>query len=341
METRDKEINYWLEESDNEILAIWGMEGGGKTTLARHIAYSNWHKFDNVSILENIGSRSNEGLRHLQEKLISDIIEGKEKTNPSSWQNTYTIENALKRKKVLIVLDNIVTKKQLDALIGTGTITQSKIIITTTERGSSKWFKSPWRCQEYEMKLLDEGDSLKLLRLHAFEPNDPMEGYEELEKRALRYCEGNPLALEVWGSSLNCKSSDSSNSRKEFWESMMTSLERQVPGQIQSVLITSYNELQLNSVKELFLHIACFFNGEDKDYVEKILEPDYNAISGIVTLTNSCLLSVSPNNKLMMHRLLQEMGRTIVLAESPKRPGKRSRVWRNNESLDVLIKKNV
>ncbi|XP_076923860.1 disease resistance protein RPS6-like [Bidens hawaiensis] len=44
---------------------------------------------------------------------------------------------------------------------------------------------------------------------------------------------------------------------------------------------------------------------------------------------------VAPNNKLMMHRLLQDMGRSIVDRESPI-PAQRSRVWRNKESYDLL-----
>ncbi|KAI3725026.1 hypothetical protein L1987_64798 [Smallanthus sonchifolius] len=101
---------------------------------------------------------------------------------------------------------------------------------------------------------------------------------------------------------------------------------------IQDVLQTSYESLPYNSEKELFLHIACFFVGKDVDYVVKILEPGYSAASGIQTLINRCLLSVSPNKKLMMHRLLQEMGKNIVRQESPKLPEKRSRVWLSRNS---------
>ncbi|GJX11431.1 TMV resistance protein N-like protein [Tanacetum coccineum] len=352
MDTRDKEINAWLGNSDDgEILVIWGIDGGGKSTLAMHIVCSNWHKFESVSILEDIGSRSPEELRQLQEKLIRDITEGKEETTPSVCQGTYQIKKALKTNKAIVVLDNIETKEQLDKFLGTATQTdsetdtqietktKSKIIITTTEKNASTWFQSTsWRCKEHEIKLLDDVDSLKLLELHGFKPNAPMDGYEEFAKRALLCCQGNPLALKVWGSSLCCDNSYTSDRRKHYWESMMTSLERQVPFNIQEVLIKSYSSLQQEHVKELFLHIACFFNGKDKDYVEKILEPDYNAVSGIVTLINSCFLSVSPDNKLIMHRLLQDMGRTIVLAESPRLPGDRSRVWRDNESHEVLRK---
>ncbi|XP_035832789.1 uncharacterized protein LOC110875549 [Helianthus annuus] len=51
-----------------------------------------------------------------------------------------------------------------------------------------------------------------------------------------------------------------------------------------------------------------------------------------------CLLSVSPNKKLIMHRLLQEMGKNIVRHESIKSPAKRSRVWLNIDTYKILSK---
>ncbi|KAI3827464.1 hypothetical protein L1987_01540 [Smallanthus sonchifolius] len=59
------------------------------------------------------------------------------------------------------------------------------------------------------------------------------------------------------------------------------------------------------------------------------------AISGIKTLINRCLLSVSPNKKLMMNRLVQEMGIYLVRRESDV-PRNRSRVWLSSDSYKIL-----
>nr|XP_043629010.1 disease resistance protein RUN1-like [Erigeron canadensis] len=326
-----KEIDNWLEKSSAQILAVWGMGGNGKTTLARHIVYSNWDDFGSISILEDIGSKSTEQLHELQQKLLTDILQGKKRKIPSVWLGTCKIENALQTERALIVLDNIVEPSHLFLLLGAGIETQSKIIITTRESNPHKWFdqSTSWRCQELKMKSLDRNESLELLSLHAFGSKAPTEGFDHLVEKALWYCEGNPLALEVLGSSL-------SRNNKQLWESRLNSLEKELHAGIHNVLIGSYESLPLDSDRELFLHIACFFVGKDKDYVVKILEPDYSALFGIETLCKSCLLSVSPNNKMMMHKMLQEMARTIVYKESPKNPAKRSRVWRDKESHDIL-----
>ncbi|KAI3827468.1 hypothetical protein L1987_01544 [Smallanthus sonchifolius] len=266
-----------------------------------------------------------------KKQLLKDILGGKNRRIPSVCQGAFKIEEVLQTKKALILLDDIVKPSQLDALLGVGNINkQSKIIITTMENDIGIWFRSRSRMyREYKMKLLDDHESLELLCLHAFGSKNPMEGYEELAKEVVRYCEGNPLALEVLGSSL---SEDISIS---YWESALKLLGKDIHHDIYSVLKKSYDSLPYDFDRELFLHIACFFVGTDIDHVVKILEPDYSAVSRIKTLIKRCLLYVAPNNKLMMHRLLQDMGRNIVDQESPI-PAQRTRVWRNEESYDML-----
>ncbi|KAI7732636.1 hypothetical protein M8C21_001636 [Ambrosia artemisiifolia] len=76
----------------------------------------------------------------------------------------------------------------------------------------------------------------------------------------------------------------------------------------------------------------------DEDYVVKILEQDLpHAKVGIMALNNMCLLTVSSNKKLTMHKLLQEMGRNIILEES-KDLTKHTRVWCSDEAYHVLMK---
>ncbi|KAI3701539.1 hypothetical protein L6452_26700 [Arctium lappa] len=334
MDTRYQKIISWLHQPNLEFLAIRGMGGSGKTTLAKYIYNLNWKRFENMSFVEDIGSRCKgaHGLLELQEQLLKDISGGRKRKIPSISYGTCKIEEALQTKRALIVLDGIVENSELVALLGTGKINAlSKIIITT--ENTDNWFKfSSHKCEQYKMELLNDDESLELFCRHAFGSKIPAEGFKELAAQAVRYCEGNPLGLGVLGSSLS-----NSNTTLQ-WRSQLNLLEKDIHSLIQGVLMRSYMSLPFDFERELFLHIACFFIGKDMDYVVKILEPDYSAVSGIKTLINRCLLSVSSSNKLMMHRLLQETGRNIVCKESFKLPEKRSRVWLSTDSYKILRK---
>ncbi|CAL5380087.1 unnamed protein product [Camellia sinensis] len=63
---------------------------------------------------------------------------------------------------------------------------------------------------------------------------------------------------------------------------------------------------------------------------------------GIQYLIRRCLVTIDGvNNKLMMHQLLRDMGREIIRQESPKEPGKCSRVWRHKNAYNVLKEKTT
>ena len=106
---------------------------------------------------------------------------------------------------------------------------------------------------------------------------------------------------------------------------------------VQSVLKVSYN--RLNDIeKELLLDIACFFKGEDQDFVSRIL--GRYAEIGIQVLHERCLVTIV-ENKLDMHDLLQKMGQEIVRQEHLKESGKRSRLWDPNDVDSVLTRNSI
>ncbi|KAK2993646.1 hypothetical protein RJ640_019286 [Escallonia rubra] len=65
-------------------------------------------------------------------------------------------------------------------------------------------------------------------------------------------------------------------------------------------------------------------------------EYGFSPISGIENLKDRGLFSVDSINKLRMHQLLQHMGREIIRQKAPDEPGKRCRLWRHEDSLNVL-----
>ena len=66
-----------------------------------------------------------------------------------------------------------------------------------------------------------------------------------------------------------------------------------------NILKVSYNELSRKE-QNIFLDVACFSNGEYKDFVTKILDGhDFFAKKGVKVLTDRCLVTVSKRELLI------------------------------------------
>ncbi|CAI9293465.1 unnamed protein product [Lactuca saligna] len=312
MDTRAEAINFWVKDKqDAEVLTICGMAGSGKTTLAKYIYESNLLKFESSSFLEDIGKICEQpyGLCALQEQLLADILEEKKKELDVTRYKSQ-IENVLQKKRVLIVLDDIDKKEQLEALLGSEKInTESKIIITSRLPTIQTWFMSTYlKCKEHKLELLNEHESLELLSWYAFGSKIPMEGFKELASQAAEYCSGNPLALKLLGSLFVNSKDPRKRNNIDFWISTLNLLERDPDYRIQGILRMSYEYLPFLTYRELFLHIACFFIGEDEDYVVKILEPDYCATAGIPEAFEADSLAKMDNLKLLQLNYVELSG---------------------------------
>ncbi|KAD5802383.1 hypothetical protein E3N88_13743 [Mikania micrantha] len=332
-------ISSWLNDGSchtADILTIVGMSGIGKTSLARYVFELYSSKFDKSSFIEGINAKSNErsnGLLDLQKQFHANISKKIELHVNDVVKYTSKIEHVLARKRVFTVLDDIGSFKQLDALLGNKCLYPgSKVIITAKDASLTKGcalLKSQVHPNYKEVLLngLYEYESLQLLCIHAFNSQYPKEGYEEVSEKLVKYCDGHPLAIQTLGRSLQ-------NQDVAHWDDCINVLKKESNSHINATLRVSFDALTYENDKELFKHIACFFVGMDRDVTEQILNAcDINTRSGITNLIDRCLLSIGWNNELIMHQLVQEMGRDLVRQESPEKPWKRSRLWCHEESL--------
>nr|XP_028962411.1 TMV resistance protein N-like isoform X2 [Malus domestica] len=336
IQSQAERINLWLQDgsSDVGIFVVYGMSGIGKTTIAKHVYNSNFRSFEGSSFIENIKETADRpnGLVQIQMQLLCDILNGKEVKIHCVSQGIIKIERAVSSRRVLLVLDDVDQMDQLDAILRMKDqfYPGSKILITTRRE---RLLKADQVTEVHNVQTLDYNESLKLFSWHAFGQDHPIEEYTEHSKQLVQHSGGLPLALKVLGSSLSGESIG-------VWESALEKLKVIPDGEIMNKLRISYESLKDDHDRKLFLHIACFLIGRNKSYIVRILDGcDFYTIIGIQNLIDRCLVTLDEHDKVKMHDMIRAMGREIVRQESEE-PEKRSRLWRDKDSFQVLKKKN-
>jgi len=277
------------------------MGGIGKTTIAKAIYNKIGRNFEARSFLANTREvwEKNVGQVSLQQQLLFDRLCG---------------------KRVLLVLDDVSTLDQLNALCGSRQWfgAGSRIIITTRDRHILRGNRVD---QVYALKEMDESESIELFSWHAFKQARPREDFAGISSNVVEYSGRLPLALEVLGSYLFDRGIIE-------WKCVLDKLKRIPNDQVQKKLKISYEGLNDDTEKEIFLYMACFFIGMDRNDVIHILNgSELFAEIGVSVLVERSLVTVDDGNRLGMHDLLRDMGREIIREKSPKELEERSRMW--------------
>ncbi|XLR11452.1 hypothetical protein S83_039390, partial [Arachis hypogaea] len=336
VESRVEEVIQLLKDQQQEnplLLGIWGMGGCGKTTIAKAVYNKIFREFEGRCFLLNIREvwEQDNGILHLQQQLLSAIY----KTTKIKIENTESgksiLERRLGQKRILLVLDVVDKLEQLNSLAASRKwfCPGSIIIITTRDEHLLCCLRID---KLYSMKELNDKESIELFSWHAFKEPCPKEEFASLANEVVSYCERLPLALEVIGSHLF-------NRNVYEWRSVLNKLKTIPNNDVQKKLKISFDGLSDDRDREIFLDVAFFFIGMDKNDVIDILNGcGHSAEIGINVLMERCLITVDTKGKLGMHGLLRDMGREIIRESLPMKPEERSRLWNPEEVLNVLSK---
>ncbi|KAL7615113.1 hypothetical protein Lser_V15G05191 [Lactuca serriola] len=286
-------------------VGILGMGGIGKTIIAKALFRRIAHNFECSSFVRDVreNSSSKRDICALQERVLSEILNTSQRFFVNDPEDgAYMIHQRFCKNKVLLVLDDVDDVEQLKFLsasqrhwFGPG----SRIIITTRDEHLLSGANA-----KYKPDFLHMNEAIELFCLHAFRKNSPPKGYEELSYRAINYASGLPLALEVLGAFFHGR-------EVCVWESALDKLAEISDDKILDILKLSYDGLDVYE-KKVFLDIACFFKGKDKEHVSRVLDSfGFHAKIGIKVLEEKSLITIS-NKRLDMHDLIQAMGWQIV-----------------------------
>ncbi|KAL4639678.1 hypothetical protein ACB092_03G235600 [Castanea dentata] len=221
----------------------------------------------------------------------------------TSRENNMTIER-LYHKRILVVLDDVEKLEKVEFFFENYDrfASGSRIIITTRDKHLLDTLQKYCCVRYYKVELLNVHESHELFCQQAFGGNRSDDDSLDLVNQFIHYAKGLPLALKIIGADLYGKTNGE-------WKSALEKYKRFPNGDIQEILKISYDGLE-QPQQDIFLDIACFLKGEEKDFVVDILtsiycyEPHYD----IKRLIDKCLITVSSDDRLMMHDLIQKMG---------------------------------
>uniref|UniRef100_A0A0A0LLB5 NB-ARC domain-containing protein n=1 Tax=Cucumis sativus TaxID=3659 RepID=A0A0A0LLB5_CUCSA len=248
------------------MVGLYGIGGIGKTTLARALYNKIVDDFESCCFLAYVREASNQyrGLVGLQNELLREILVDDSIKVSNLDIGISIIRDRLCSKKILLILDDVDTSEQLEALAGGRDWFGPRSMVIATTRN-----KHLLAIHEFDIlqsvKGLNDDEALELFSWHAFKTSCPSSDYLDLSKRVVRYCKGLPLALEVVGSFLH-------SIEQPKFQLILDEYENQYLDKgIQDPLRISYDGLE-HEVKENFLYISCCFVGEDINKVKLMLE---------------------------------------------------------------------
>ncbi|XP_010509567.1 PREDICTED: probable disease resistance protein RPP1 isoform X2 [Camelina sativa] len=298
-----------LDLDEVRMIGIWGPPGIGKTTIARVVFNQVSNRFQLAAIMVNIKGcyprpclDEYSAQLQLQSQMLSQIINQKD----LMISHLGVAQERLKDKKVFVVLDEVDQLGQLDALaketqwFGPG----SRIIITTEDL---RVLNAHGINHIYKVDFPSSDKAFKIFCMYAFGKKYPDDGFAELAWEVTNLAGKLPLGLKVLGSALKGMS-------KQEWKRILPMLQTSLNGEIGSIIKFSYDAL-CDEYKDIFLYVACFFNGIFNGIVahnlEKFLSKKLSHVThaGIHVLAEKSLISIDQFGYIKMHTLLEQFGR--------------------------------
>ncbi|KAL0762930.1 hypothetical protein Bca101_079081 [Brassica carinata] len=319
MSTHMENLELWLSPGTDEVrmIGILGPSGIGKSTIARVLFNQHSPQFPFSVFMENIKRLCPRPYYdeysvklQLQKEFMTRVITQED----IKIQQLGVVEDRLKDKRVLAILDDVDHSLQIDAMakearwFGPG----SRIIFTTQDK---RLLSVHGIDHIYEVEFPPDDEALEIFCMNAFGQKSPHDGFQKLAWEVTRLAGNLPLGLRVMGSHFRRRP-------KHEWEEELPRLRTRLDGEIEHTLKFSYDAL-CDDNQAIFLHLACFLKGESLETVERCLEKNFVGVKGCLRVLAEKSLISFELGRIKMHDLLALLGREIVRKQFIYEPGQR------------------
>jgi hypothetical protein len=296
--------------------------------------YNLFHnQYEKSSFLEDVKSKH---INNVKKKLLHDLCDRKLQKDEDVDEYLDEIKQCMVSKKVLVVVDDVGTTKNLGALQlpihkhATNVDCKSKVLVN-----SRNWQELKNHVKEsgkVDMALLEEEQARELFMFHAFKhANYVTNDFKNISMEIIKACGGLPLSLEVLGCYL-CDIRE-----LEIWKDALHELKggRGITGGFDNEMLwkslqISYDHL-CKKDQDMFLDIACFLADFKKSMFCRVYWNADNSLRPMLTLQNlkdRSLIKWAEDGNLYMHETLRDMGRNIATEVTTSRF-----IWKPNMSL--------
>ncbi|PWA71514.1 NB-ARC domain-containing disease resistance protein [Artemisia annua] len=321
-----KKLLEILNRNDIIKIAVWGKGGIGKTTLVKNLNnelyFSHPHTFA-IIIWVQASRRLN--LSNIQSQIAKRIhLKPEPRDTPHSLSNR--ILRRLKKMKILLILDDVWEKVDLDAVGIPSRDPCCKILLTTRSFDVCRHMAVD---ESFELNTMCEVDAWDLF-VHSAGPVLNLDGIESPARKIVAGLRGLPLAIKTLGKSMRDRP------QMEVWRNACLTwhcsspLFKNIENEVFGTMATSYHFLPSKILKQCFLFcsmypasfsidvhelILCWLSDGLINENQSIKDALNYGIALVEHLKDSCLLDQDSEGTVKMHDMFRELA-LLLLSKS-------------------------